>query len=140
MSESASYIIVPPDDATSGGFSLQDLIEGLQSGRLILGNDNVVINAQQQEQQQEEDEEPSEQPQQLVFSLPEAEPEPEQPTATVAVDNTQEPAQVNITTVQLPFGRSIVSGVWGFTRFKKLQIHCCLYSCELCVLVFGLVS
>ena len=95
MSESASYIIVPPDDTTGGGFSLQDLIEGLQSGRLVLGSDNVVVNAQQQQ-----DEASGDQPQQLVFSLPEAEPEPEpepEPStaATVAEDNTQEPAEVN---------------------------------------------
>ena len=92
MSESASYIIVPPDDTTGGGFSLQDLIEGLQNGRLVLGSDNVVVNAQQQ------DEASGEQPQQLVFSLPEAEPEPEpEPStaATVTEDNTQEPAEVN---------------------------------------------
>ena len=105
MSESASYIIVPPDDTAGGGFSLQDLIEGLQSGRLVLGSDNVVINAQQQQQQ---DEESAEQPQQLVFSLPEEEPEPqpEQPTAAaVAVDSTQEPAQVNINCSGTSFGR-----------------------------------
>ena len=105
MSESASYIIVPPDDTAGGGFSLQDLIEGLQSGRLVLGSDNVVVNAQQQQQQ---DEESAEQPQQLVFSLPEEDPEPqpEQPTA-VAVDNTEEPAQVNINYSGTSFGRSL---------------------------------
>ena len=108
MSESASYIIVPPDDTSGGGFSLQDLIEGLQSGRLVLGSDNVVVNAQQQQQQQ--DEESAEQPQQLVFSLPEEEPEPQSEppaAATVAVDNTQEPAQVNINYSATSFRRSL---------------------------------
>ncbi len=50
MADSTSYIIVPPDDSSGGGFSLQELIEGLQTGRLVIGPDNVLISAQAQAQ------------------------------------------------------------------------------------------
>ena len=83
MTDSTSYIIVPPEES-GGGFSLQDLIEGLQSGRLVIGNDNVLVSAQQQEE--------TDAGQQVILTLPE---QPENDGTGAVVDSVQDASQVN---------------------------------------------
>ena len=84
MTDSTSYIIVPPEES-GGGFSLQDLIEGLQSGRLVISNDNVLVSAQQPEEGDAGQ-------QQVVLTLPE---QPEPDGTGAVVDSVQDAAQVS---------------------------------------------